>query len=70
LKEKREKKERRIEVTVVETSIEVLAKTIHDLHGCKASWIKSIPVKETFQGKTVWEGEVQVFDLSDSSSTV
>lgn len=24
----------------------------------------SVPVKESFQGKTVWEGIVEVFDLS------
>jgi hypothetical protein len=26
--------------------------------------VESVRVKETFQGKTVWEGVVQVFDLS------
>jgi hypothetical protein len=25
--------------------------------------IESVPVKETFQGKTVWEGFVEVFEL-------
>jgi hypothetical protein len=25
--------------------------------------IESVPVKETFQGKTIWEGIVEVFDL-------
>ena len=25
--------------------------------------IESVPVKETFQGKTVWEGVVEVFQL-------
>jgi hypothetical protein len=33
------------------------------MHGCEATWVESVPVDETFQGKTVWEGEVQVFDL-------
>jgi len=46
-----------------EISVKDLAKTIYDLHGCKATWIESAPVKEIFQGKTVWEGFVQVFDL-------
>jgi hypothetical protein len=27
-------------------------------------WIECVPVKETFEGKTVWEGIVQVFNLS------
>jgi hypothetical protein len=26
---------------------------------------KLVPVKEVFQGQTVWEGEVEVFDLAD-----
>lgn len=40
-----------------------LKKAIFDLHGCEATWIEAVPVKETFQGQTVWEGTVQVFDL-------
>lgn len=48
-----------------EVSIKVLQKSILDLHGCKATWIKSVPVKEVFEGEIVWEGIVQVFDLID-----
>jgi hypothetical protein len=48
-----------------EESIEVLQRAILDLHGCKAIWVESVPVKETFKGKTVWEGIIQVFDLQD-----
>lgn len=51
--------------SVSEVSIEALAKAILDLHNCKAIWIESVPVKETFEGETVWEGVVQVFDLID-----
>lgn len=46
-------------------SIEQLIKAILDLHNCKAEWVESIPVKETFQGEVVWEGVVQVFELLD-----
>jgi hypothetical protein len=46
-----------------EIPIKSLQKAILDLHGCKATWIKSVPVKEVFEGETVWEGVVQVFDL-------
>jgi hypothetical protein len=42
-----------------------LGKAIFDLHGCKSKWLESVPVKETFEGKTVWEGVVQVFELID-----
>jgi hypothetical protein len=44
-------------------SIKSLQKAILDLHGCKATWVQSVPVKEVFEGETVWEGVVQVFDL-------
>ena len=46
-------------------SIKSLKKAILDLHGCKATWIESVPVKEVFKGETVWEGVVHVFDLID-----
>ncbi len=48
-----------------EVSIQAMQKSILDLHGCKAKWIESVPVKEVFRGETVWEGIVQVFDLID-----
>lgn len=35
-----------------------------DLHSCEAKHIETVPVKEVFQGKTVWEGEVDVYALS------
>ena len=34
------------------------------LHECKARHLKSVPVKETLQGNTVWDGIVEVFELS------
>jgi hypothetical protein len=51
-----------------EASIEALAKPILDLHGCKATWIKSVPVKEVFEGETVWEGIVQIFEIDHPKS--
>jgi hypothetical protein len=33
------------------------------VHGAEAVHVESVPVKETFQGQTVWEGIVEVFDL-------
>ena len=43
--------------------IEQLQEVIRKLHGAESSHIESVPVKETFQDKTVWEGIVEVFDL-------
>jgi hypothetical protein len=45
------------------TAIQELRETIRRLHGADATHVESVPVKETFQGKTVWEGTVEVFDL-------
>jgi hypothetical protein len=41
-----------------------LAKAFKDLHECEAKHIETVPVIERFQGKTVWDGEVEVFALS------
>lgn len=45
------------------TYLEELRDVIRRLHGADAEHVESVPVKETFQGKTVWEGVVEVFDL-------
>ena len=47
-----------------EFNLDALRDAIRDLHGCDAAWVESVPVKETFKGRTVWEGTVQVFDLT------
>jgi hypothetical protein len=33
------------------------------LHGCESKHVASVPVRETFHGQKVWEGNVEVFDL-------
>ncbi len=43
--------------------VQELQDVIRRLHGAEARHIESVPVKETFQGKTVWEGIVEVFEL-------
>jgi hypothetical protein len=44
-----------------------LQDVIRRLHGVESKHIESVPVKETFQGETVWEGIVEVLDLIDHS---
>lgn len=48
--------------------MEVLEKQLRDavesLHHCRALLTQSVPVRETFDGKPVWEGVVHVFDLA------
>jgi hypothetical protein len=43
------------------THVERLQQAIRDLHGLDSEHVESVPVHETFQGKTVWEGTVDVF---------
>ena len=34
------------------------------MHGGTATFAQAVPVRETFEGATVWEGVVHVFDLA------
>ena len=45
--------------------IEDLRAVIRRPHGVEAKYVESVHVKEVFQGKTVWEGIVEVFDLEN-----
>ena len=46
-----------------------LQKAVERTHTCKATLVQSVPVTETFEGKTVWEGIVHVFDLKAHVTT-
>lgn len=43
--------------------IQELRDVISRLHGAKATHRESVPVKEVFNGETVWDGIVEVFHL-------
>src|SRR6476469_8114374 len=45
------------------THIEELRDVIRKLHSVESNHIESVPIKEMHQGKTVWNGVVEVFDL-------
>jgi hypothetical protein len=45
------------------THIEELKDVIRKLHGVESAHRESVPVKEVFNGKTVWDGVVEVFSL-------
>jgi hypothetical protein len=49
------------------TYIEELQDAIRNLYNTEPVYVETVPVKEVFQGQTVWAGEVEVFDLPDSS---
>ena len=36
---------------------------IRHLHKCDAEHVGSVPVHEQFNGKTVWRGDVEIFNL-------
>jgi hypothetical protein len=38
-----------------------LQQALRDLHGLESDHLTSVEVLETFEGKTVWEGDVEVF---------
>ena len=40
-----------------------LREAILHLHGVASHFVESVPVHETWQGETVWRGEVSVFNL-------
>ena len=49
---------------VMEVNVAELKRAVEVQHGCKATVFQSVPIKETFSGKTVWEGVVYTFSLT------
>jgi hypothetical protein len=49
--------------------IDDLIQVIRELHGAEATHRESVPVKETWQGQTIWEGIVEVFTLKGHPET-
>jgi hypothetical protein len=41
-----------------------LTRAVEAQHGGTATLVQSVPVRETFERQTVWEGVVHVFDLA------
>lgn len=41
-----------------------LRDVVQNMHGGTAMLAQSVPVRETFDGKSVWEGVVHIFDLA------
>lgn len=47
----------------MDVSADQLQQAVESQHGGKAALVDVLPVKEVFQGQTVWDGLVHVFDL-------
>lgn len=45
--------------------IDELKEIIRKLHGVEATHVETVPITESHEGQTVWQGEVEVFDLAD-----
>jgi hypothetical protein len=41
-----------------------LIQAIRDLHGCEATHVETVPVREVFNGEVMWQGDVEVFDVA------
>jgi hypothetical protein len=48
---------------MIEVDARQLKEAIESQHGGTATLVQAVPVKETFEDQTVWEGVVHVFDL-------
>jgi len=44
--------------------LDAVRDAVEHLHECRATFVESVPVREEFNGAVVWEGEVQVFDVT------
>ena len=45
------------------SDVSQLAQSVEAQHGGRATLVQSVPVRESFDGASVWEGVVHVFDL-------
>ena len=44
--------------------IPALQEAIRLLHGLESTWLHSVPVVQSHEGESVWDGEVQVFAVT------
>ncbi|MGB6534493.1 MAG: hypothetical protein WBF58_00855 [Xanthobacteraceae bacterium] len=48
---------------MIDVAASQLKHAVESQHGCTATLVQSVPVTETFEGKTVWDGIVHVFTV-------
>ncbi len=53
----------RVSVDPFMSYLDELRAAIRRAHDCDAEHVESVPVREDFQGRTLWQGRVEVFDL-------
>ena len=47
----------------MEVSADQLKRAVESQHGGEAKLVTKLPVKEVYEGQTVWEGTVHIFNL-------
>ena len=57
-----------VDTLMSEASSDQLKQAVESQHGGIAKHIQSVPVHESHNGRTVWNGAVQIYDLTDSPS--
>ncbi len=50
-----------------DAGIPALQEAIRHLHGCESTFVECVPVTVRLLGRTLWDGEVSVFDLPPGS---
>jgi hypothetical protein len=53
---------------MTEVSPDQLKQAVESQHGGTATFVQAVPIHESHDGKTVWNGAVQVYDLAGSPS--
>ena len=53
-----------------ELSVDEFSEAIRATHGAAADLIDRVSVHETYEGETVWEGDVLVFSLLDHATAL
>ena len=51
-----------------ESDVDQLKHAVESQHGGAATFTGSVPVKEMYEGQTVWEGVVHIFSLDNHHS--
>lgn len=51
------------------TAIDIIRENIRKSDSCEARHVQSVPIREEHEGKVVWDGVVEVFELDDPDAT-
>ncbi len=55
--------------TPEDAHVDDLKRAVEQLHGGTATLVESVPIKESFDGRVVWEGAVHVFNLDGHTTS-